>query len=54
MGSTALVCLVQPEKTIAKYANGMLIVNVPYKEAPPRGVKVKIDQMARLDVSRRI
>jgi HSP20 family protein len=36
MGSYALVCPVQPETAIAKYANGMLTVNVPYKEPPPR------------------
>lgn len=42
MGSYALVCPVQPEKAIAKYANGMLTVNVLYKEPLQGGVKVKI------------
>ena len=42
MAPYALVCPVQPEKAIAKYANGMLTVNVPYKEPLQGGVKVKI------------
>jgi HSP20 family molecular chaperone IbpA len=34
---------VQPEKAIAEYANGLLTVNVPYKEPLEKGAKVKID-----------
>jgi hypothetical protein len=37
IGSYSLVCSVQPEKAIAKYANGMLIAmsraRSPFKEA---------------------
>jgi HSP20 family protein len=43
MGSYALVCPVRPDKAIAEYADGLLIVNVPYKEPLEEGVKVKID-----------
>jgi len=43
IGSYALVCPVQPNKAIAEYANGLLTVNVPYKEPLEEGVKVKID-----------
>jgi HSP20 family molecular chaperone IbpA len=43
MGSYALICPVQPEKAIAEYANGLLTVNVPYKEPLEKGAKVKID-----------
>ena len=43
MCSYALVCPVQPEEAIAKYANGMLTVNIPNKEPLQGGVKVKID-----------
>jgi HSP20 family protein len=43
MGSYALVCPVQPEKAIAEYSDGLLTVNVPYREPLEEGVKVKID-----------
>ena len=43
MGSYALVWPVQPDKAIAKYADGLLTVNVPYKGPLEKGVKVKID-----------
>jgi HSP20 family protein len=43
MGSYALILPVQPEKAIAKYANGLLAVNIPYKEPFEKGLKVKID-----------
>jgi HSP20 family protein len=43
MGYYALVCPVRPDKAIAEYADGLLIVNVPYKEPLEEGVKVKID-----------
>jgi HSP20 family molecular chaperone IbpA len=43
MGSYALVFPVQPDKAIAEYADGLLVVNVPYKEPFEEGVKVKID-----------
>ena len=43
MGSYALMHPVQPEKTIAGYLNGLLTVNVPYKNTLKGGVKVRID-----------
>jgi HSP20 family protein len=43
MGSYALVCPVQPDKAIAEYSDGLLTVNVPYREPLKEGVKVKID-----------
>jgi HSP20 family protein len=43
MGSYALVCPVQPDKAIAEYSDGLLTVNVPYREPLEEGVKVKID-----------
>ena len=43
MGSYSLIFPVEPEKAIASYANGLLIVNVPYKKPFEPGVKVKID-----------
>jgi HSP20 family molecular chaperone IbpA len=43
MGSYALVLPVQPEKAIAKYANGLLAVNIPYKGPFDKGVSVKIE-----------
>ncbi|MCJ7444203.1 MAG: hypothetical protein MUO26_06690 [Methanotrichaceae archaeon] len=42
-GTYSLMCPVQPEKAIAQYSNGMLTVNVPYKEPLQEGVKVKIE-----------
>jgi HSP20 family protein len=43
MGSYALVCPVQPDKAMAEYSDGLLTVNVPYKEPLEEGVRVKID-----------
>ncbi len=43
MGSYSLFCPVQPNKAIAEYSNGLLTVNVPYKEPIKEGVKVNID-----------
>jgi HSP20 family protein len=43
MGSYALVWPVQPEKAIARYANGLLAVNIPYKGPLEKGVNVKIE-----------
>jgi HSP20 family protein len=43
MGSYALVWPVQPEKALAKYADGLLTVNIPYKNPLKGGVKVKIE-----------
>lgn len=43
LGSYALVCPVQPDKAIAEYADGLLTVNVPYKEPLKEGIRVKID-----------
>ena len=43
MGSYALVWPVQPKKAIAEYENGLLTVNIPYKEPFEEGVRVKID-----------
>ncbi|MDD1758572.1 MAG: Hsp20/alpha crystallin family protein [Methanotrichaceae archaeon] len=43
MGSYALVWPVQPNKAIAKYADGLLTVNVPYRKPLEGGTKVKID-----------
>jgi HSP20 family protein len=34
---------VRPEKAIAEYSDGLLTVNVPYKEPFQEGVKVKIE-----------
>ena len=43
MGSYAFVFAVQPEKAIAKYENGLLVVNVPYQKPIEKGVKIKIE-----------
>ena len=32
-----------PEKAIANYSNGLLTINIPYKNSCQEGVKVKID-----------
>ncbi len=43
MASYALASPVEPEGAVAKYANGLLTVNVPYKKALfDKGVKVEI------------
>jgi HSP20 family protein len=43
MGSYAFFCPVQPDKALAKYSNGLLSINVPYKEPFQKGIKVEID-----------
>jgi len=43
MGSYALIFPVQPEKAISEYSNGVLMVNVPYKNILQGGVRVNID-----------
>jgi HSP20 family protein len=42
-GTYALMCPIRPEKAIAEYSNGLLTVNVPYKEPFAEGVKIKIE-----------
>ncbi|MDD2439070.1 MAG: Hsp20/alpha crystallin family protein [Methanosarcinaceae archaeon] len=41
-GTYAFCCPVIPEKALAKYFNGKLVVTVPYKEAL-KAVDIKID-----------
>lgn len=44
MASYALASPVEPEGALARYSNGLLAVNVPYKKALfEKGVRVKID-----------
>jgi HSP20 family molecular chaperone IbpA len=43
MGSYALAWPVQPEKALAKYTDGLLTVNIPYKNPLKGGFKVKIE-----------
>jgi HSP20 family molecular chaperone IbpA len=43
MGSYSLIFPVIPEKAIANYSNGLLTINIPYKNPCQEGVKVKID-----------
>jgi HSP20 family protein len=43
IGTYALMSPIRPEKAIAEYSDGLLTVNVPYKEPFQEGVKVKIE-----------
>jgi HSP20 family protein len=43
MGSFALISPVKPDKAIAEYEDGLLLVNVPYKEPLREGIRVMID-----------
>ena len=43
MGSYSLIFSVRPENAIANYSNGLLTINVPYKDRLKDGVKVNID-----------
>ena len=43
MGSYAFFCPVQPDKVLAKYSNGLLSINVPYKGPFQKGTKVEIE-----------
>ena len=43
MGSYSLIFPVIPEKAIANYSNGLLTINIPYKNPCQEGVGVKID-----------
>jgi HSP20 family protein len=42
-GTYALMFPIRPEKAIAEYSDGLLTVNVPYKEPFQEGIKVKIE-----------
>ncbi len=42
VGTYAFCCPVIPEKAVAKYSNGKLIVTAPYREAP-NAVDIKIE-----------
>lgn len=43
MGAYSLIFSVTPEKAIADYSNGLLTINVPYKNPFQEGVKINID-----------
>jgi HSP20 family molecular chaperone IbpA len=43
MGSYSLIFPVIPDKAIANHSNGLLTINIPYKNPCQEGVKVKID-----------
>jgi HSP20 family molecular chaperone IbpA len=43
MGSYSLIYSVKPENAIANYSNGLLTINVPYKNPFKEGVKINVD-----------
>lgn len=43
VGSYTVCCEIDPEKAVAKYKNGLLKVDVPFKEEEFHSVKIKIE-----------